>query len=106
MIPTGATETVSPLDGLVGEHTWDDAFEGVEALSWFELRSGGRAIAVQYTDGYPVSQIFAPPGADYVCIEPMTAPTNALMGPDRQLAWVRAGERHSVTFRIACRVAS
>ena len=30
--------------------------------------------------GYPVAQVFAPPGPDdeYVCFEPMTAPVDAL----------------------------
>ncbi|MGH3524324.1 MAG: aldose 1-epimerase, partial [Mycobacterium sp.] len=28
--------------------------------------------------GYPAAQIFAPPGEDVVCFEPMAAPTDAL----------------------------
>jgi galactose mutarotase-like enzyme len=28
--------------------------------------------------GYPAGQVFTPPGAPFICFEPMTAPTNAL----------------------------
>jgi galactose mutarotase-like enzyme len=103
MVPTGETEPVSPLAGPVGGRTWDDEFDRVAAGACFQLSGGGRTIEVQYTDGYPVAQIFAPPGAEYLCIEPMTALANALEGPDDALRWVPVGERHSATFRIVCR---
>ncbi|MBV9196511.1 MAG: aldose 1-epimerase [Solirubrobacterales bacterium] len=103
-IPTGATEPVRPLTGTIGQRTWDDGFDRIDPLAWFELRGGGRTIAVEYTHGYPVAQIFAPPGQEYVCIEPMTAPANALSGPDDRLAWVPVGEQRSASFRIACRL--
>jgi len=103
MVPTGATEPASPLTGAVGERTWDDEFDGVDPGACFRLGAGGRTIEVHYTEGYPVAQIFAPPGADYVCIEPMTAVANALEGPDDKLQWVPVGEQHAATFRIVCR---
>ena len=65
------------------------------------MSSGGRTIQVEYLAGYPIAQIFAPPGQDYVCIEPMTAPVNALAGPDSQLTWVPAGQHWGAAFRIA-----
>ncbi|MBV9683420.1 MAG: aldose 1-epimerase [Solirubrobacterales bacterium] len=103
MVPTGATEPARPLTGGVGERTWDDEFDGVEPGACFQLSGGGRTIEVHYTDGYPVAQIFAPPGTEYVCIEPMTSVANALEGPDDELQWVPVGEHHSATFRIVCR---
>jgi galactose mutarotase-like enzyme len=33
---------------------------------------------VDYLAGYRHVQVFAPPGAEFVCVEPMAAPTNAL----------------------------
>jgi galactose mutarotase-like enzyme len=33
---------------------------------------------VHFEQGYSAAQIFAPPGEDVVCFEPMTAPTDAL----------------------------
>jgi galactose mutarotase-like enzyme len=103
-IPTGAIERVDPLAGPVDDRTWDDAFERVEPDSCFELSAGGRTIKVHYGDGFSVAQIFAPPGQEYLCVEPMTAPPNALRGPDSELGWVPVGEQRSATFRIACRI--
>ena len=103
MVPTGATEPAGPITGAIGERTWDDEFDRVDPGARFQLSGGGRTIEVHYTEAYPVAQIFAPPGADYVCIEPMTALANALEGPDDALRWVAVGEEHSATFRIACR---
>ena len=106
MVPTGATEPTGPLNGAVGERTWDDEYDGVDPGACFQLSGGGRTIEMHYTEGYPVAQIFAPPGTDYLCIEPMTAVANALEGPDEDLRWVPVGEQHSTTFRIACRRAA
>lgn len=103
MVPTGATEPTRALTGAIGERTWDDEFDDVEPGACFQLSGGRHTIEVHYTDGYPVAQIFAPPGAEYVCIEPMTAVANALEGPDNELQWVPVGEQHSATFRIVCR---
>jgi aldose 1-epimerase len=102
-IPTGAIEPVDPLTGPVGDRTWYDAFERVAPNSCFELTAAGRTVEVHYGDGFSASQIFAPPGQEYLCVEPMTAPPNALQGPDDELAWVPVGEQRSATFRIVCR---
>lgn len=102
LIPTGATERVERLEGPIGGRTWDDGFDRIDPPALFELRGGGRSIAVYYAAGFPVAQVFAPPGEEYVCIEPMTAPANALNGPDSALSWAAPGERFSATFSITC----
>lgn len=104
MVPTGATEPASPLTGAVGERTWDDEFDGVYPGARFQLSGGGRTIEVHYAEEYPVAQVFAPPGAEYICIEPMTAVANALEGPDDELEWVPVGEQRGATFRIVRRL--
>jgi galactose mutarotase-like enzyme len=100
-IPTGATEPALPLTGPIGNRTWDDGFDRIDPPGRFEVRGGGRAISVDYAEGYPVAQVFAPPGTDYICIEPMTAPANALNGPDSALEWAPPGEHRSAVFGIA-----
>ena len=100
MIPTGATEPAEPLTGAIGDRTWDDGFDRIDPPGRFEVRGAGRSIAVDYAEGYPVAQVFAPPGTDYICIEPMTAPANALNGPDSALNWVPPGEQRSAVFGI------
>jgi galactose mutarotase-like enzyme len=102
LIPTGVTRRVSPIIGEIGDRTWDDGFDQIEKGSRFDLSAGGRTITVEYTDGYPVAQIFAPPEQEYICVEPMTAPTNALASADSALGWVAAGESRSATFKISC----
>jgi galactose mutarotase-like enzyme len=102
LIPTGATKPAEPLTGPIGDRTWDDGFDRIDPPPRFEVRSRGQTIAVEYGDGYGVAQIFAPPGEEYICIEPMTAPANALRGPDDAVEWVAAGGRRSRVFRIEC----
>lgn len=102
MIPSGETEPTEPIVGPIGDRNWDDGFDRLDSPRRFEVRAGARTIAVEYLDGYPVAQIFAPPGQEYLCIEPMTAPGNALNGPDDALEWVAPGQRWSAVFRIAC----
>lgn len=103
-IPTGATEEVEPIRGEIGERTWDDGFDRLGSPARFELHGGPRTIAIEYSDGYPVAQIFAPPGQEYICVEPMTAPTDALNSADGMLRSVPAGERFSASFRIVSAV--
>ena len=67
----------------------------------FALEGGGRRIEVEFEAGYPLAQVYAPPGEDYVCFEPMTAPTNALVS-GVGLRRVAPGE--SVTTRFALRL--
>jgi aldose 1-epimerase len=99
-IPTGATEPVEPIQGAIAQRTWDDGFDRIDPPARFELRAGRRTIALEYAEGYPVAQIFAPPDQEYVCVEPMTARTDALNGPDGGFRCVPAGERRTATFRV------
>jgi aldose 1-epimerase len=99
-VPTGAAESVEPFEGALGERTWDDGFDRLEQPATFELRGGGRSIAVDFLEGYPVAQVFAPLQFDAICFEPMTAPANALRtGED--LPFARPGEPYRARFRIA-----
>jgi galactose mutarotase-like enzyme len=102
MLPTGAAEPVDSIAGPIGERTWDDCFDGLNSPARFEVSGGDRRLQVDFDQGYRVAQIFAPSGEEYVCIEPMTAPVNSLVGPDDGLTWVRPGHQYSASFRISC----
>jgi len=54
-----------------------------------ELEAGGRRLLVHYGSGYRHAQVFAPPGGEFVCLEPMAAPTTAL-APAHARWWSRA----------------
>jgi galactose mutarotase-like enzyme len=51
--------------------------------------------------GYPFTQIFAPAGLDAVAIEPMTAPTDALLAGGPELTFVPPGETFAATFSVS-----
>jgi galactose mutarotase-like enzyme len=79
MLPTGRTEPVDYPDPLrLGDRTFDDPYAGVADGTTFALSGGGRTVEVEFVRGYRYAQVYAPPGEDVVCFEPMTAPTNAL----------------------------
>ena len=50
------------------------------------IAGGGRRISVEFLAGYRYAQVFAPKGKDFVALEPMTAPTNALVSGPRDAA--------------------
>ena len=62
----------------LGDKAFDDGYDEVAEGAVFAVSGGGRRIAVHFEEGYPAAQVFAPPGEDVVCFEPMTAPTDAL----------------------------
>jgi galactose mutarotase-like enzyme len=95
-IPTGATQQTEPIDGSLGERTFDDAYAGIEGE--FVLEGGGRRITVAFESGYPYAQVYAPEGQALLCFEPMTAPTNALVAGTAPA--VEAGSQARASFRI------
>ena len=64
------------------------------------LAGGGLRIAVELLAGYNYAQVFAPTDGEYVALEPMTAPTNALVsGSGLQI--VEPGGTFRAVFRIS-----
>ena len=100
MIPTGEREPAGELDGPLGDRAFDDGFAGVEAGEPFALAGGGRRIEVRMNEQFPFAQVYSPPGAGFICFEPMTAPTNALRSGDH-LPVVEAGETFVAVWTIA-----
>jgi galactose mutarotase-like enzyme len=98
-VPTGEEE---PYDGLSGtlDRDYDDGFTGVPDGTRFALEGGGRRVEVTFVEGYPFAQVFAPPGQDFVCLEPMTAPANAL-GSGLGLRVADPGETFRASFRVS-----
>lgn len=97
MLPTGAREPVTIAPGPLGDRAYDDAFVAPER---FVLAGGGRRLAVELLRGYPFAQVFAPPGASFICFEPMTAPGNALVRGGSDLRLVAPGTRFDAAFAV------
>jgi len=98
-IPTGAESPFEGFDGVLGQAAFDDGFAlPGEGLS-LSLAGGGLRITVELVAGYRYTQVFAPADKDYVALEPMTAPANALAS-GRGLRLVEPGGTFRATFRI------
>jgi galactose mutarotase-like enzyme len=100
-IPTGATEDVSVPSAPLGERVYDDLYPGLVGAPVFVVEGRQRRLEVRFEQGYPVAQVYAPEGQDFICFEPMTAPTDALArgGPDLPLA--EPGSEFTAGFSIA-----
>jgi galactose mutarotase-like enzyme len=77
-LPTGEAIPQSAIIEPLGDKTFDDGYDEVADGAVFAVSGGGRRIEVHFEHGYPAAQIFAPPGEDVVCFEPMAAVTDAL----------------------------
>jgi aldose 1-epimerase len=104
MIPTGRSE---PFDGegfALQDSSWDDAFAGLTRPTRFAVSAAGRRIELEFLAGYPYAQLFSPRGADFICFEPMAAPTNALLN-GVELPLLEPGCEFRAAFRISVSVA-
>jgi len=77
-LPTGETTLQPATTEALGDKAFDDGYDEVAEGAVFAVSGGGRRIEVHFEQGYPAAQVFAPPGEDVVCFEPMTAATDAL----------------------------
>lgn len=82
LIPTGERKPVSlPSPVTLRDVKLDDVFtnlvRGADGRARFSVEGKRQRISVFYGPGYPVAVIYAPPGRDFICFEPMTGVTNA-----------------------------
>jgi galactose mutarotase-like enzyme len=98
-LPTGAEEPFPAQNEQLDAHVFDDGFALDGDVATLAISGGGRRVAVELVEGYRWTQVYAPPGADLVALEPMTAPANALAS-GRGLNVVAPEERYRASFRI------
>jgi aldose 1-epimerase len=82
LIPTGERKPVALPDPVsLATTELDDVFSGLvrgqDNHAEFWVEGGGRRVSVIYGPKYSVAVIYAPPGKDFICFEPMSAITNA-----------------------------
>jgi aldose 1-epimerase len=99
-LPTGQAAAEPAEADPVGDRTFDDLYAlgrdpGGRRLG---LEAAGRRLLVDYGHGFDHAQVFAPPDAEFVCLEPMTGPTAALAAGTTPL--VAPGDRFAATFTI------
>jgi aldose 1-epimerase len=98
-IPTGEEASIPAFDAKLGARAFDDGFALLNPHAFFSIAGNGRRITVEFAEGYRYTQVFAPRDKDYIAIEPMTAPANALVS-GRGLSLVEPGGLFRATFRV------
>jgi aldose 1-epimerase len=78
LLPTGETRPVAfpdpiPLKGAL----LDDVFTGLPPGAEFWVEGKQERVSVKYGPKYRVAVVYAPAGRNFICFEPMSAPTNA-----------------------------
>ena len=105
LIPTGFRRPAE-LPATVGlrDQSFDTGFAGVDSAREFVLRGRRQQIGVRFGQKYPVAVVYAPPGRDFVCFEPMSGVTNAFNLAQRglypELQVVAPGGKWEGLFRI------
>ncbi len=102
MIPTGVEQLERAEDEPIGDRTFDDGY-ALGPDRRFALTGRGVHIDVELDAGYSFGQIWVPPGRTFACLEPMTAPANALRTGDHATATPE--EPYSATFVVRPRTA-
>jgi galactose mutarotase-like enzyme len=101
MLPTGRSEPERIPPAPLGDRTFDDAFDGLADPPEFAVSGAGRRVSLLFAEGYRFAQVYAPPGSDFICFEPMTAPVNPFASDRTRLA--EPGTRYAARFEIAVR---
>ena len=98
-IPIGPDQPLPPQSFALGVREFDDGFDSVPEPARFAVSAGERRIELEFTQGYPCAQVYAPLTGQFICFEPMTAPANALRSGDG-LRLLNPGERYSAGFSV------
>ena len=98
-IPTGQETPATHLAARLGNTGYDDSFALSGEQATFSITGNGYSIAIEFKNGFPFAQIFAPKDKEFIAIEPMTAATNALCSGEG-LRVIAPGEKFTASFRV------
>jgi len=98
-IPTGQETPSTPLAARLGNTGYDDGFTLSGEQATFSITGNGYSVVIEFKNGFPFAQIFAPKDKEFIAIEPMTAATNALCSGEG-LRVIAPGEQFTASFRI------
>ncbi len=97
-IPTGDVTPESAECEPVGRRSFDDGYALGRDRHLALEGDAGRSIELRCGTGYPFAQVWVPRGKSFAALEPMTAPTNALV--DRKAPVVRRGDTFTASFTL------
>jgi aldose 1-epimerase len=98
-IPTGPDRKWDQRSFELAEREFDDGFDSLAPHARFSVSTGTGVLQLEFLEGYPCAQVYAPLATQFICFEPMSAPTNALRSGEG-LRLLSPGERHRASFVI------
>lgn len=98
-LPCGSSRYFPGEQALLATRALDDHFALDAASATLAIEDHCRRLGVELLEGYSHAQVYAPPGHDYVALEPMTAPVNAL-DSGQGLRVLAPGQRFQARFRV------
>jgi aldose 1-epimerase len=110
LIPTGQRTPLSLPDPLsLKGAQLDDVFgnlkRGADGRAQFSVTGKREKVTVTYGPKYTVAVVYAPPGRNFICFEPMSAETNAFnlahAGLDKELQSIPAGGEWRESFWVS-----
>lgn len=94
-LPTGRSTDEHAELAALDDRVFDDLYALADERR-LSIEDDASRLVVEFEDGYPYAQVYAPPDRDFVCLEPMTAATNALVDGTAPIV----GEFFSAAFSI------
>jgi aldose 1-epimerase len=105
LVATGETTPVDFANPVsLKDHHFDDGFTDLVKGEVFSVEGRGKKIEVTFGPRYQVAIVYAPPGQNYICFEPMSAITNGINlkfeGKYPELQTIPPGDRWQESFWI------
>jgi len=97
-IPTGDVRPELAESAVIGRRTFDDGYALGRDRRLSIVDDAGHGLEVRCGTGYPFAQVWVPGGKPFVALEPMTAPTNALV--ERKAPVVRRGDPFTASYSL------
>jgi galactose mutarotase-like enzyme len=101
-IPTGVEAAEPAESSPIGRRTFDDLYRFGRSRRMAFSSGNGLRIELRCDSAYPFGQVWVPEGRDFAALEPMAAPTNALVAGTAPLV----GPGDSFTARFTLQVGS
>jgi aldose 1-epimerase len=101
-IPIGPEDALPARSFELAGEVFDDGFDSVPQPACFSVAGAGRGIEIEFLQGYPCAQVYAPSTGPFICFEPMTAQANALRS-GVGLVLLAPDERYRASFSVRVR---